>query len=290
MANGYYQVRMHPNSNKYTTFISKFGKHEYLAMPMGLKNAGSTFQRMMDKVLEGLIGEICFVCLDDITIFSADIEIHKHRVKQVLERLKTNGLQIKLKKCKFIKSTIRFLGHVISFGQVEKSQHLVEAIAMAELPRTMRQLRGFMGLANYYRKFIKNFAKIAAPLNKHLNTTYKNVLLSEDAKEDFEKLKQELTDMDNILSLPNFDLTFILETDALDNCLGAALMQKVEDKECPIAFYSRTVAEKNYDTCQKELIDIVKVVELFKQFLYGKELFIKTDHQLLTSIKTKAKS
>ena len=132
---------------------------------------------MMDKVLEGLVGEICFVYLDDIIIFSEDIETHEQRVKQVLERLKTNGLQIKLKKCEFIKSRIRFLGHVISFGQVEKSQHLVESIAMAELPRTMRQLRGFMGLANYYRMFIKNFAKIAAPLNKHLNNTDKNVLL-----------------------------------------------------------------------------------------------------------------
>ena len=89
---------MHPESIKYTTFISEFGKFEYLAMPMGLKNAGSTFQRMMEKVLEGLIGETCFVYLDDIIIFSEDVETHEERVKQVLERLKTNGLQIKLKK------------------------------------------------------------------------------------------------------------------------------------------------------------------------------------------------
>ena len=169
LANGYYQVKMHPESIKYTTFISEFGKFEYLAMPMGLKNAGSTFQRMMDKVLEGLIGETCFVYLDDIIIFSEDVETHEERVKQVLERLKINGLQIKLKKCEFIVPSIRFLGHIISHGQVEKSKHLVEAIATAELPKTMRQLRGFMGLANYYRKFIKNFAKTALPLNKLLN-------------------------------------------------------------------------------------------------------------------------
>ena len=213
-------------------------------------------------------------------------------MKQVLERLKTNGLQKKLKKCEFIKPSIRFLGHIISHGQVEKSQHLVEAIATAELPKTMRQLIGFMGLANYYRKFIKNFAKIASPLNKRLNNTDKNVLLSEDAQETFERLKKELTDMDNILSLPNFDLPFILETDASDYCIGAALMQKIEGKECPIAFYSRamTVAEKNYDTSQKELLAIVKALEHFKQFLYGKEFIIKTYHQPLTAIKTKAKS
>ena len=131
LANGYYQVKMHPNSIKYTTFISEFGKPEYLAMPMGLKNAGSTFQRMMDNVLEGLVGEICFVYLDDIIIFSEDIEKHEQRVKQVLERLKTNGLQIKLKKCEFIKPTIKYLGHVISYGKIEKSQNLVEAIANA---------------------------------------------------------------------------------------------------------------------------------------------------------------
>ena len=170
-------------------------------MPMGLKNAGSTFQRMMDKVLEGLIGETCFVYLDDIIIFSEDVETLEERVKQILERLKINGLQIKLKKCEFIVPSIRFLGHIISHGQVEKSKHLVEAIATAELPKTMRQLRGFMGLANCFRKFIKNFA-----------------------------------------------------------------------------VYSRsmTVAEKNYDTSQKELLAIVKAVEHFKQFLYGKEFIIKT--------------
>ena len=281
LANGYYQVKMHPESIKYTTFISEFGKFEYLAMPMGLKNAGSTFQRMMDKVLEGLIGETCFVYLDDIIIFSEDVETHEERVKQVLERLKTNGLQIKLKKCEFIVPSIRFLGHIISHGQVEKSKHLVEAIATAELPKTMRQLRGFMGLANYYRKFIKNFAKIALPLNKLLNNVDKAVLLTDDAIKAFETLKQELTNMDNILSLPNFDLTFILETDASDYCIGAALMQKIEGKECPIAFYSRsmTVAEKNYDTSKKELLAIVKAVNISNS-IYGKEFIIKTNNKI----------
>ena len=102
---------------------------------------------------------------------------------------------------------------------------------------------------------------------------------------------RELTNMDNILSLPNFHLNFILETDASDNCIGAALMQKIDGKECPIAFYSRamTVAEKNYDTSQKELLAIVKSMEHFKQFLYGKEFIIKTDNQPLIAIKTKAK-
>ena len=172
-----------------------------------------------------------------------------------------------------MQSNIRFLGHVISYGQVEKSKHLVEAVAMAELPKTMTQLQGFIGLANYYRKFIKNVAKIAAPLNKHLNSTDKHVLLSEIAIEAFEKLKLKLTDMDNVLALPDFSLPFILETDASDNCIRAALMQKIDGKELPIAFFSRTMnaAEKNYATSQKELLSIVKAVEHFRQFLYGKE-------------------
>ena len=258
---------------------------------MGLKNAGSTFQRMMDKVLDGLIGEICYVYLDDIIIFSESLEEHEGRVKQVFDRLKKNGLQIKIKKCEFIKPSIKFLGHKISYGKVEMSQHLVEAIADAELPKTMRQLRGFMGLANYYRKFIKGFAKIASPLNKHLNNTDKAVMLSEDAKKSFETLKLELTNMENILSLPDFNIQFILETDASDDCIGAALMQKVDNKDCPIAFFSRSMtnAEKNYDTSQKELLAVVKAVDHFRQFLYSKEFIIKTDHHPLTSITTKAK-
>ena len=97
LANGYYQVKIYPDSIKYTTFISEFGKHEYLAMPMGLKNAGSIFQSMMEKVLEDLIGEICFVYLDDIIIFSEDVESHQGRVKMVIDRFKQNGLQLKLR-------------------------------------------------------------------------------------------------------------------------------------------------------------------------------------------------
>ena len=124
---------MHKDSIKFTTFISEFGKHEYLAMPIGLKNAGYTFQRMMDKVLEGLIGEICFVYLDDIIIFSEDLEEHEERVKQVIDRLKQNGLQIKIKKCDFIMPKIRFLGHMISHYKVENSQQSrVGAIAIVE--------------------------------------------------------------------------------------------------------------------------------------------------------------
>ena len=99
---------MHTDSIKFTTFISEFGKHEYLAISMGLKNAGSTFQKMMDKVLEDLIRKICFVYLDDIIIFSEDVESHNVRVKQVIDRLKQDGLQLKLKKCEFLKPSIRF--------------------------------------------------------------------------------------------------------------------------------------------------------------------------------------
>ena len=157
--------------------------------------------------------------------------------------------------------------------------------------KTMRQLRGFMGLANYYRKFIKGFAKIAAPLNKHLNNTDKVVMLSDDAKKSFVTLKVELTNMENILSLPNFDIPFILESDTSDDCIGAALMQRIDDKDCPIAFYSRSMtnAEKNYDTSQEELLAVVKALDHFRQFLYGKEFIIKTDHHPLTSITTKSK-
>ena len=149
-----------------------------------------------------------------------------------------------------------------------------------------------MGLANYYRKFIKGFAKIAATLNKHLNNTDKVVMLSDDAKKSFETLKLELTNMGNILSLPNFDITFILETDASDDCIGAALMQRVDNKDCPIAFYSRSMtnAEKNYDTSQKELLTVVKAEDHFRQFLYGKEFVIKTDHHPLTSNYNKVKT
>ena len=220
-------------------------------------------------------------------MFSEDLEEHEQRFKSIIERLKQNVLQVKLKKCEFLQSTIRFFGHVISHGKVEKSLHLVKAIASAEVPKTMTQLRSFMGLASYFRKFIKGFSKFAAPLKKHLNVTGKNVLLSEDAKEAFEKLKQELT---NVLALPDFDLPFILETDASDNCIGAAQLQEIEGVKRTIAFLSRKMndAERNYDTSQKELLAIVKAVEHFRLFLLRTKFKIRTDHAPLTSIKTNA--
>ena len=118
----------------------------------------------------------------------------------------------------------------------------------------MTQLRGFMGLANYYRKFIKGFSKIEAPLNKHLSGTSKNVLLSEEAKEAFEKLKRELTNVDNVLSLPEFELPFILETDASDNCIGAAILQEIECIERPIAFFSRTTPSETTTRAKKNCL------------------------------------
>ena len=135
---------MYPNSLKYTTFISEFGTHEYLAMPMGLRNAWSIFQRMMDKVLDGLIGEICYVYHDDIIVFSEDLKEHEQRFKSVIERLKKNDLQVKLKKCEFLQSTILILCHVISHCKVEKSLHLIKAIATAEVPKTMTHLRSWV--------------------------------------------------------------------------------------------------------------------------------------------------
>ena len=192
---------------------------------------------------------------------------------------------MKLKKCELIQSTICFLGHVISHGKVEKSLHLVEAIASAEVPKTMSQLRSFMGLANYHRKFIKGFSKIAASLNKHLSGTSKNVLLSEEANE-----ANELTNVDNVLSLPEFELPFILYTDASENCIGTDLLQEIEGIERPIALFSRTMneAERIYDTSQKELLAIVKAVEHFQLFLFRKKFKIRTYHAPLLSIKTNA--
>ena len=172
---------------------------------------------------------------------------------------------------------------------MEKSQHLVEDIASAEHPKTMRQLRGFMGLANYYRMFIKGFAKIAAPLNKHLNNTDKNVL-SEDACEAFEKQKQELTDMDNILSLPDFDLPFILETDASDECIEAALMQRVEGKTVLSLFTAkpRLVLRRIMTLVKKNYWRLSKRWSISNNSSMGKCL-IKTDHHPLLSITTKSK-
>ena len=280
----YYQIMVALESQKYTTFISEMGNYECIVMPMGLKNACATFQRLMDKVLDGLIGVTCFCYIDDIIVFSENIEEHMERVKHVADRLAEYNLRLKMKKCVIMVETIEFLGHEISFNSIRQSAKKVEAIAEAEPPKTVKQLRSFLGMAGYYRRFIKDFGSIAAPLFSATSSESKFIEWTPEMEEAFEVLKIRLTSTDNVLILPNFDKPFIVETDASDFGIGSALLQETDTIERPVAYFSKHLnkAEMNYSAREKEMLAIVRSLEHFSLYLYGKPFKIRTDHRPLS--------
>jgi hypothetical protein len=286
LASGYYQVMMDSNSQEYTAFACDFGFFEYRVMPMGLTNACATFQRLMNNVLDGLIGKICLVYLDDIIIFSNTLEEHIEHVKLVAQRLREHNLKIKLSKCKFAQKRVEYLSHIIENGSIKPNPAKVEAISKCKVPTTVKQVQSFLGLVCYYRKFINNCSTIASPL---INLTKKNIdfIWDEACQSAFDQLKQILMS-DQMLALPNYNKIFRLETDASGYGVGAVLSQQIDKQWKPIAYFSKhlSATERNYSTSERELLAIVLAIEKFKQYLYGREFIIKTDHKPLQFLLT----
>jgi Reverse transcriptase (RNA-dependent DNA polymerase) len=166
LASGYWQIEMDPRDKEKTAFITDDGIYEFNIMPFGLTNAPATFQRMMNKAFAGIIGKFVVVYLDDLNIFSRNFNKHLVYLREVFEQLRNAGLKLKAKKCHFFKQELAFLGYVVSTDGVKPDQDKVRAVQEYSASQNLRELRQFLGLASYYRKFIKDFAMIAAPLNQ----------------------------------------------------------------------------------------------------------------------------
>jgi hypothetical protein len=277
LASGYYQIKMSPESRKYTVFACEFGLYEYLVMPMGLTNAPATFQRLMNEVLKDLIGIFCAVYLDDIIVFSHSLQDHVRHVNMIIERLATYALKVKLSKCELVKTDIEFLGHTISQGYISPNQHNTRAIKEKPRPTSIKDVQSFVSLASYYKKFIKNFAKIAKPLYEC--TSREQFEWSTKCETAFITLQEALT-TNKVLALSDFSKPFKLETDACDYGVGAVLSQSIDGVERPIEYFSQHLsgAELNYSTSEKELYAIVLGVEYFKFYLYDKRFEVITNH------------
>jgi hypothetical protein len=165
---GYHQIDMNPDDVDKTAFSTKNGHWAYRRMPFGLKTVPATFQRMMNAALSGLTATRCFVFLDDIVLYANSLVDHNRKLRDVFRRLRRNNLKLQLDKCEFLRKEVTFLGHKISERGVEPDNRKVEAIMNFPRPNTTKQLKGFLGLAGYYRKFVPHFSKIAAPLHKLL--------------------------------------------------------------------------------------------------------------------------
>jgi hypothetical protein len=202
LAHGYHQVRMDKNSRQYTAFSTQWGFYEYVVMPFGLTNSCATFQRLMVRVLEGLLGVSYLVYLDDVICFSETLEQHKIDVENILKRFRQYNLKIKPSKCKFARTKIEYLSHIIENGTIRPNPAKASAVSESKRPKTVKQVQAFLGLVSYYRKFIKNCSSIASPLIK---LTEKKAIFNwkENCEQSLQTLKNYLVS-ENVLALSDF--------------------------------------------------------------------------------------
>jgi len=231
----------------------------------------------MNEVLKDFINQICLVYMDDVVIFSVTLEDHLRYLRKIFKRLKEFNLKIQTNKCEFLKKEAEFLGHIITPEGIKPNPTKIDAILKFPIPKTHKQIKSFLGMIGFYRKFINNLAKISKPLTLCLKKGRK-VIHDEEFVKPFELCKIILCN-ESILSRLDFSKTFTVVTDASKFALGAVLTQNQK----PICYASRTLnpAEINYSTTEKELLAIVWAVRYFRPYLFGRHFKIKTDHKPL---------
>ena len=278
LKSGFWQVRMAPEDVEKTAFSSPFGHYQFRTMPFGLVNAPSTFQKLMDLVLAGLHWEICLIYLDDIIIFSTTFDEHVERIRQVLTRLHKANLKLNPLKCHLFQSRVECLGHIISEEGVATDPKKVEAVSNWPRPRVVKDVRSFLGTCSYYRRFVRGFAELAAPL---YNLLHDDVPFAwdEDCEKSFNSLKSALISPP-ILGFPSEDAEFILDTDASGVGIGAVLSQVQNGIERVIAYFSRSMspAERRYCVTRRELLAVLCAVKHFHIYLYGRHFLVRSDH------------
>ncbi|XP_036149094.1 uncharacterized protein LOC118647760 [Monomorium pharaonis] len=275
LALGYHQIPMAEHDKPKTAFSTPYGHYEYNRMPFGLKNAPATFQRLMNSVLIGIQRFKCLVYLDDIVIYGSSLEEHtvNKRLTEVLQCLQEANLKLQPDKCEFLRKEVNYLGHVISENGISPDPAKLQAIRDFPEPQKVKDVQSFIDLAGYYRKFIKEFSKIAKPLTKLTKKTKKFAWAAEQQIA-FNTLKEKLTTAP-VLQYPDFTKEFNVTTDASD-AIGAVLSLGPIGNDRPIAYASRILncAEQNYSTTVKELLAIVWAVKHFRPYVYGTKLKI----------------
>jgi hypothetical protein len=276
LRSGYHQVRMHPDDIAKTAFRTHQGHYEFLVMPFGLSNAPATFQALMNDVLRPYLRRFVLVFFDDILIYSATWAEHLQHLGVVVNALRAHHLHVKRSKCSFGEKFVAYLGHVIFAEGVAMDTTKVVAVSTWPTPSSARGLRGFMGLAGYYRKFIRDFGTIAAPLTRLLRRD--TFTWDEEATAAFQALKTALTS-GPVLQMPDFDKCFTVDCDASGVGFGVVLHQGAG----PLAFFSRPFAPRHMKLAayERELIGLVQEVRHWRPYLWGRYFRVRTDHYSL---------
>ncbi len=290
LRNAYHLVRIREGDEWKTAFNTPRGHFEYLVMPFGLSNSPAVFQALVNDVLRDMVDQFIYVYLDDILIFSSSLQEHVQHVRRVLQRLLENGLFVKAEKCAFHAQSVPFLGFIVSPEGVRMDPDRVKAVVNWPTPDSRKALLRFLGFANFYRRFIRNFSQLAAPLTA-LTSTKMTFRWSNAAEAAFTKLRGPFVSAP-ILRAPDPTRQFVVEVDASEVGVGAVLSQRAtsDDKVHPCAFFSHRLspAERNYDIGNRELLAVKLALEEWRHWLEGSGVpfIVWTDHKNLEYIQS----
>ncbi|KAD6795610.1 hypothetical protein E3N88_06506 [Mikania micrantha] len=280
LRSGYHRVRVNEEDVPKTAFRTRYGHYGFLVMPFGLTNAPAVFMDLMNRVCKPYLDKFIIVFIDDILVYSRTKQEHEGHLRMLLELLRKEKLYAKFSKCEFWLREVQFLGHVINDKGIQVDPTKVEAVMRWETPKSPTEIRRFLGLAGYYRRFIQDFSKIASPLT---SLTQKNIkfIWGQKQEEAFQILKQKLSSAP-ILALPNGSKEFVVYCDASTNVLGCVLMQRNN----VIAYASRQLKrhEANYATHDLELGAVVFALKIWRHYLYGTRFVVYSDHKSLKHI------
>nr|ATA66765.1 Pol [Haliotis discus hannai] len=305
MKSGYHQIEVDEQHKARTAFtVGPLGFYEYNRLPFGLVNAPATYQRQMEHMLGELHLEICMIYLDDLIVFSDSFEEHLLRLEKIFQRLRESGLKLAAKKCDFFQEQVKFVGHIVSADGIQTDPAKIEKIVNWPTPKNSEEVRQFLGFAGYYRKYVKNFSRIARPLSELLPPTVKKKqpykkntdsrtkwIWGQQQSAAFQQLKDVLSSPP-ILGYADYALPFEVHTDASSHGLGAVLYQEQDGHKRVIAYASRGLnkAEKNYPAHKLEFLALKwSVTEKFYDYLYGHNFTVMTDNNPLTYVLTSAK-
>jgi hypothetical protein len=283
LRDAYYHVEIRPEDKHKTGITTPFGTYQYERLAFGLAGSPYTFTRVMDEVLLGLGNVTCLVFMDDVLVFGRTLQEHTGRLREVFERLRSAKLTLNLEKCHFAKDSVEYLGHCVTREGVRPSEDKVRAIREYPRPRSVTEVRSFLGLSGYYRQYIPNYAEISRPLTI---LTKKDHEFQWDQEQEvaFKRLKTEISS-DVVLAYPSMDPTheYRLHTDASGHGISAVLAQVQDGKERPVSYASRqlTAAEKKLSVTEKELLAVVFGTKQFRCYLYGRKFTLVTDHRAL---------
>ncbi|KAL7883281.1 hypothetical protein SRHO_G00009390 [Serrasalmus rhombeus] len=282
LRNGYWQVPLADTAKEKTAFSIGTGLWQFTVLPFGLCNAPATFERLMERVLAGVAREKCVVYLDDVLVHAAGFEAALANLELVLGLIKKASLSLNPAKCNLLQRRVSFLGHVVSGEGIATDPNKTAAVRDWPTPRTVRQVRSFLGFASYYRRFVKGFAEIAAPLHRLTGGSGAKFRWSDEADRAFLALKEKLCSTP-VLAYPIPSGQFVVDTDASDHGLGAVLSQMQDGSERVIAYFSRRLdkAERNYCVTRRELLAVVEGLRHFRTYVYGVPFKLRTDHASL---------